>query len=125
MSFNADKPKGKGGRPRGSHELANFIRASAKRAIEDSEKDGQSLADLLKKEMQARPLEFIKAVAAYTPKEIDIVDDRDVSELTEKELDERIARLTAAVEAGLERAAKGSEGQGGDSSGEEIPPQLH
>lgn len=125
MGFNSDKPKNKGGRPRGSHELANFIRASARRAMDDSEKEGLPLADLLKKEMQAKPLEFIKAISAYTPKEIDLVDDRDVGELSEKELDERIARLSAAIEAGLDRARKIESGEDSDSPSEGQSQQLH
>lgn len=93
--------------------------------MEESEKEGLSLADLLKKEMQAKPLEFIKAIASYTPKEIDIVDDRDVSELSEKELDERIARVTAAVEAGLDRIGKIEAGENGPSPSPERSTSVH
>ena len=94
--------------------------------MEESEsKDGISLTDLLKKSMQEKPLEFIKAVANFTPKEIDIVDDRDISELSEKELDERIARISARVEAGLERIAKGAESKEQSTSGPKESQQLH
>ena len=93
--------------------------------MEQSEKEGKSLADLLKVEMQNRPLDFIKAISAYTPKEIDITDDRDVSELSEAELDERIAKLGAAIEARLAGAAEGEAGEGSPSPGQKVPSQLH
>lgn len=93
--------------------------------MEQSEKEGKSLADLLKVEMQNKPLEFIKAISAYTPKEIDISDDRDVSEMSEQELDERIARLSAAIEARLSGAAEDAGSEAGDQEGPRIASRVH
>lgn len=123
MNKNGEK---KVGRPRGSVDLANFIRASARRAMEESEaKDGKSLADLLKVELQSRPLDFLKAISAYTPKEIDIVDDRDVKELSATELDERIARLAGRVEELVGRVSGGERAARNADSREKQSPRVH
>lgn len=93
--------------------------------MDESEKKGKSLADLLMVEMQARPLEFIKAISAYTPKEIEISDSGDISQMSEAELDDRIARLTAAVEASL-GGNKPSEGkEEAHSISPPVAPGVH
>lgn len=93
--------------------------------MDESEKEGKSLADLLKREMQARPLDFVRAISAYTPKEIEISDDRDVSEMSEREIDERIARLSEAIEERLGIVVEGEAGEGADQASPGVAGKLH
>ncbi len=95
-----------GGRPKGSRNKLG--EAFLQDMQEDWDKHGKQAIETVRQE---RPQDYLKVVASILPKEMN-VNVREVDQLTDEELDGRIAQLAAAIdrlESGPRRDAGGKE----------------
>jgi len=60
------------GRPKGAKSIAPLIRDEFFKAIDELEQEGQSLSHILKQQLKTRPLETLRAVSAFSPREKNI-----------------------------------------------------
>ena len=62
-------PKGK---PKGAKSIAPLIREEFFKAVDELEKEGQPLSHILKQQLKKKPLETLRAVSAFSPREKNI-----------------------------------------------------
>lgn len=82
-------------RPKGTADIAPMIRGAFIRAAKMLEEDGKPLSLIIKDQLEERPLDTLKAISSFVPKEMLI--DADITtqldELSEAGLDAEIRRL--------------------------------
>lgn len=88
-------------RPKGSHDVAPMIRGAFIRAVKMIEdgKEKRSLSQIIKEQLEERPLETLRTMASFTPKEVDVTTHKgitDVSQLNDEQL-EQLASLASAI----------------------------
>lgn len=105
-------------RPKGSTDIASSIRGAFKRAVLMLEEEKKPLSLIIKQQMEERPLETLKAISTFCPKEVDITQRtvKDVSQLSSDELDQ-LAMVASAVIGG-----NGAEEEG---ESEKLSDSLH
>ena len=88
----ANKQRGK--------EIAPLIRGAFIRAVKALEDGGKPLSTLIKQQLEERPLETLKAISAFVPKEMLIEADitTQISEMTDDTLKAEIKRLAGQIE---------------------------
>lgn len=57
-------------RTRGSHDIASQVRGAFLRAAKMAEEDGRPLSLILLEQLQERPLDTLRAIAQFVPKEM-------------------------------------------------------
>ena len=65
-------------------------------------KEKRSLSEIIKEQLELRPLETLRTMASFTPKEVDVTTRQgitDVSQLNDEEL-EQLASLAASIISG-------------------------
>lgn len=82
-------------------QIAPMIRGAFIRAAKALEEDGRPLSDIIREELQTRPLDTLKAIASFVPKEMLIEADitTQLGELTDEALASEISRLIRSTEA--------------------------
>jgi len=88
-------------RPKGSHDVAPMIRGAFMRAVRMIEegKSKKSLSEIIMEQLTEHPLETLRTMASFTPKEVDVTTRQgitDVSQLNDEEL-EQLASLAASI----------------------------
>ena len=83
------------GAKRGAREIAPMIRGAFIRAVKALEAGGKPLSTIIMKELEAKPLETLKAISSFVPKEmlIEVGISEELSNLTEDALNASIERL--------------------------------
>ncbi len=87
------------GRPKGSHDVAPMIRGAFMRAARMVEEEGKPLSEIIKEQLIDKPLETLRTMASFTPKEVDVTTRKgvtDVGDLTDPEL-EQLSSLAASI----------------------------
>lgn len=107
-----------GGRPKGARNKLgeDFIKAMA----DDFSANG---VEAIEKVRTDRPHEYLKVIASLLPKELN-VKVSDLDELTDEQLDRRIATLLAAFQSGIGKAA-GGEGEAHAAQSPSDVPAVH
>ncbi len=100
-------------RPKGAHDVAPMIRGAFIRAVKMIEqgKEKKSLSEIIMEQLKEKPLETLRTMASFTPKEVDVTTRQgitDVSQLNDEEL-EQLASLAASIisEHGEDEAGEG------------------
>lgn len=103
-----------------SKDIGPVIRAAFHRAVKDMEKDQRPLSMLIRKELERRPIETIRALSPYALKESTVNVNKTVAtnpkELTDGEL-QQLRSLAATL--------LGGAGDNAEGSGEIEPISVH
>jgi len=85
---------------KGSKQIAPMIRGAFIRAVKALEDGGTPLSTIIEKQLKERPLETLKAISAFVPKEMLIEADitTQLIEMTDDTLKAEIRRLTRRIE---------------------------
>lgn len=98
------------GARRGGTEIAPMVRGAFIRAVKDLENKGKPLSTIIKDQLEKHPLETLKTIGSFIPKEmlIEATIYQELEQLTDEALDAEITRL--AAEAGSLFGADGEAG---------------
>ena len=93
------------GKPKGAKSVSPLIREAFFQAVDELEKEGQPLSRILKQQLKKKPLETLRAVSAFSPKEKNIefnsgaVDYVDILLGAQELVDERYEKMRIEKEA--------------------------
>lgn len=106
----AERRTGRKGGTRGN-DIASHIRGAFLRAAKMSEEDGRPLSLIILEQLQEKPLDTLRTVAQFVPKEmlVEATVTQQLEELSDEALEREIGRLVR--EAAPVLAACGAEGE--------------
>lgn len=81
----------------GSKDVAPMIRGAFKRACLINEAKGKSLSEIIAAELLERPLDTLRAISSFVPKELEVVtSSKSIETMNDEEL-EQLASLAASI----------------------------
>jgi len=99
----------------GSKDVAPMIRGAFKRACLILEKDGKSLSELIAEQLLEKPLDTLRAISSFVPKELEVTNTtKSIETMNDEEL-EQLASLAASI-----IDPDGNEAAGESASGSDI-----
>ena len=101
------------GRPKGSHDIAPMIRGAFIRAAKGLEAKGKPLSKIITDQLEEKPLETLKVISSFIPKEMLIEADitSQLENMSEDALYAEIQRLASATGVVLSIAGEAEETQ--------------
>jgi len=83
-------------RLKGSHDIASQIRGAFIRATKSLDEKGRSLSMIIEDELSAKPLDTLRAISAFVPKEmlLEASITTEIDEMSDEAVNAEIIRLT-------------------------------